>query len=146
MNKVIAVKKDNVYGNPHLVGTRITVFDIVSDCNDNGIQQTMNDNSLSIETIELAFKYCSQLKCVLDGGHCGGCLLRNYQDKILTQEDFINRFSKVVFEDSDEIIQGNGEGVMIMPETPIELSENWIGQKTWLLASEQLSKLKNKLT
>ena len=130
----IVVDQDVLNGNPHVVGTRLTVFDIVSDCKYEGIDFFVNSSQLSRTQLHSVLGYCKDKLCDHDGGYCGGCSLRPVQDGVHDEEEFVNRFSEVRFTESDEVLSGNGEGVMVMPGTPETLSETWRGQDGWLIA------------
>ncbi len=138
------IVNNQINENPHLEGTKLTVFDIVLDCKHEGIDSFLNSLSekISIYDLKNVFKYCKTRQCDNDGSHCGGCSLRPLQDGINNEKEFVNRFAEVRFVDSDEVLRGGGEGVMIMPGTPSELSQNWRGVDGWLIAAELLEKIK----
>ena len=132
----IVVDQSNLNGNPHVSGTRLTVFDIVLDCQDDGMDSVVKSSRLSRAQIRSVLIYCKEKRCVRGGSYCGGCSLRPAQDGVLNEKDFINRFSEIRFIESDDILLGDGQGMMIMPGSPETLSDNWKGQDGWLIARE----------
>jgi len=141
--KKVIVDNDIVNGNPHLEGTRLTVFDIVFSCEQEGVSEFL-ENSIEVTATDLKYvlEYCKDRKCDKDLSHCGGCSLRALQDGIKNEEDFINRFAEIRFTDSDAVVNGGGEGIMLMPGTPETLCNTWQGDKGWLMASDLLDILK----
>ena len=141
-HKEILVGVDTLNGNPYLESTKLTVFDVVSDCEYEGVSEYLEARE-QLSTVDLrnALTYCKTRQCDQDRSHCGGCFLRSKQDGIKTESDFINRFSEVRFEDSDEVIKGAGEGVMLMTGTRKTLCDNWQGEKVWLVAANLLDEL-----
>ena len=140
--KNILINKEVLNGNPYIEGTKLTVFDIVSDCKYDGIKTFLEaSRELSVDDLRWVFEYCKLRQCEKGGSHCGGCSLRSEQDGIYNQEDFINRFAEIRFADSDKILKGTGQGMMIMPGTPESLPQNWRGEDGWLIAAELLDEL-----
>ena len=140
-NKKILVNPSIANGNPYLVGTRLTVFDIVYSIENDSLNEFLVLHPHISQTAILeVLRYCSNLQCKGDKSYCGGCSLRQSQDGISSMEDFINRFSEIHFERSKEIIRGAGtEGIMLMPGTPEELPANWRSDDGWLMAKKILS-------
>ena len=139
-NKKVKIDLSVMNGNPFLKGTRLTVFDIVYACKFEGLSAFFESYiNVSQDEIREVLSYCKNRKCDIDGSHCGGCSLRNAQDDVYSMKDFINRFAEIRFEDSENIIKGNGQGVMLMPGTPNNLHKHWRGEDTWLYAKEVLS-------
>ncbi len=140
----IVVKSTILNGNPHVNGTRITVFNIVMDCQYYGVAELLNfytDPSLSKQQVLGALRYCQARQCDLDGGHCGGCSLRNKQDGIQSQEDFINLFKELRFTECDHVIKGEGEGIYYMQGQLEDLEQNWKGEDCWVIANELLENI-----
>jgi hypothetical protein len=52
-------------------------------------------------------------------------------DGINNMNDFINRFSEIKFIESYEVVEGTGEGVLVMPGNRNELGLNWKGVNGW---------------
>ena len=149
----ILIDPKTVNGNPHIEGTRITVLDVVADCKYYGVKETIKDLKSEIvffgnDDLLIILNYCSHKKCCADNAHCGGCELRCLQDEIHTSKQFIDRFDKVIFEESDQVIDGAGRegGVMILPGTPDEIEKYWKGEKGWEIAGELLGSLKNSVS
>lgn len=141
----ILVDSNILNGNPHLKGTRLTVFNVIMDCSYLGVAEfleTYEEYSISFRQLIVVLEYCKSRQCDIDGGHCGGCSLRNIQDGILSKEDFINRFKEVRFTESNDIIEGDGEGTFYLKGYPEDLDENWKGENGWLIANELLDKVK----
>lgn len=136
--KILVNEKFN--RNPHLSDTRLTVYDVVIDCHVDGISSVLERNSeLTKPDLIEALSFCSNRSCDVLGGHCGGCSLRLSDDGIHSMEDFVNRFSKVLFVDSNEQLIGKGKGIMIMPGTQNDLVNTWKGVDGWILAKEVLN-------
>jgi len=138
--KKIKIDLDVMNGNPFLIGTRLTVFDIVYSCKVDGLSVFLeNYPEVSVDDVREVFNYCKNRQCDKDSSHCGGCSLRQPQDGIYSMKDFINRFAELRFEDDFEnVITGKGQGTILMPGTPDELHKYWRGQDTWLYADEML--------
>ena len=137
MSRRVVIDPTNLSGNPHLEGTRWTVFDIVIACRYEGIDELKeNPQEFTFADILTALRYCAERQCDKDTSYCGGCSLRNQQDGIHNMEDFVNRFAEVRFIDSDVVLVGSGEGTMVMSGTPEELPNLWKGEDGWRLASE----------
>ena len=140
--KKVIVDENDLNGNPYLEGTKLTVFDIVSECRHEGFSDFLETSQkVTADDLKYVFEYCKKRQCDRDQSHCGGCSLRAEQDGIDSKEDFINRFAEVRFVESDEVIRGGGEGIMIMPEAPDQLCHTWRGEDGWLIASDLLDSL-----
>ena len=120
-------------GNPRLENTRLSVLDLSIYAE---IQNGERKTALPFNTEEImaAIRFCAFRECDALGEHCGGCSLRTLQDKVLTQQDFINRFQEVRFADTNEVLYGNGEGIVLMPGTAANLEHTWQGINGWQLA------------
>ncbi len=142
-HKKVVVNNQILNGNPYVEGTKLTVFDIVSDCKYDGIEVFLDSSAeiISIDDLRYVFEYCKTRQCDKDGGHCGGCTLRPQQDGIRNEKDFIARFAEVRFSGSNKVLNGSGSGVMVMPGTPEELPQTWRGEDGWLIASELLENM-----
>ena len=144
MPKTIVATASTLNGNPHIQGTRLTVFDVVSACEHEGIGPILEESKdLSIGALRSVFKYCGSRRCDQEKSYCGGCSLRQSQDGVQNVEDFINLFAEVRFSRSDRVLKGTGSGIMYMPGTPEELPDNWRGEDGWMIASDLLEKLQD---
>lgn len=126
-------------GNPRLSNKELTVLDVVSGCYYDSTDTFLSANpELTEGELVQVLEYCKNRRCDSSGGHCGGCSLRLPDDGVNNMNDFINRFSEIRFIESDEVIEGTGEGIMVMPGNRNELGSNWKGVNGWEMSGKIL--------
>lgn len=137
---VVDAKIEN--GNPHLAGSRQTVFDVVYSCHRDGIGNFLEENpELTTADLGSVLRYCKNRRCDRDGEHCGGCSLRTIQDGIESSADYVQQYSEVRFVDSSDVIKGGGQGVKVMPGNKEDFEKSWRGDDGWLIAGELLESI-----
>lgn len=139
---LISVDDEIENGNPHLVGTSITVFDIVYACASDGYDSVLTENpELTKTDLHAVLQYCKNRLCDRDGGHCGGCSLRTVQDGFVTCDEYMSQYSEVRFTESHDVIYGKGQGIKVMPGKRAEFEKTWRGDDGWRIASKLINQI-----
>ena len=135
MERIVSTP-DVINGNPRVSGSRISVLDVVLACSDLGLHQILEQwPGISEGDINEAIRFCEKRECEKNRQYCGGCTLRLEQDEVSSMQDFIDRFSEIKFLDSVEVLNGRGEGIMVMPGNASTLDQYWRGIKGWEVAT-----------
>ncbi len=131
--KLIECNKAKSFGQPSLVNTRLTVFDIVSKVYyEESIDVVLSDYFISLDSVKAAINYCRNLNCQKDKdliNFCEGCLLDTLKDgwsfsKNNYTEENIKGCTITISLDEKSIFLGSLE----------ELENLQFGKVTWLIA------------
>jgi len=128
------------FGQPVIVGGRLTVFSVISYVSDPeiGINDFLSDFDMTIEELRAALLYCKNRECQHISNpsdqYCDGCILRS-----------IGAGWKSVKGDYDEVdgISYSKDGKSIFLGTLDELEESEFGVMAWLLAEKAEARLAN---
>lgn len=64
------------WNQPRIITTQLTVYDVVSGIDLEGLQEYMQDYELDLESVHQAVNYCTVLECQKsEGDFCHGCIL-----------------------------------------------------------------------
>lgn len=128
------------FGQPNLVGRRLTVYDIVTKIFYEGYPKVATeDYGITCKEAREAVTYCSKLECQNDNDlvhFCYGCILRT----IAEGTDFKrNDFFEIKREGQNLVLSYDGK--VVFAGTLDELEEAELGKVAWLIANEVLHKL-----
>lgn len=132
---MIACNANILFGQPALVGRRLTVYDIVTKIYyEDNIKIAIEDYSIDLREAKEAASYCMNLKCKEDKElihFCDGCLLRTIDEGWnFNKNDYIEIQSIdqkiVVAKDEKTLFSGSIQ----------EFEDSEFGKVTWLLAEE----------
>ena len=128
------------FGQPVILGTRLTVFDALANANNSeNIRTFLNEFNLTLEALKSAVSYCKNRICketvsVADH-YCTGCILRSISEGWQSnKDDFIEIDSISISKDGKTFSLGSIE----------DLDNDEFGIMGWLIAQEVEGKL-NKL-
>jgi uncharacterized protein (DUF433 family) len=121
------------FGQPVIVGSRLTVFSVISYVSDSEIKITdfLKDFDVTIEELRAAVLYCKNRECQHminpSDQYCDGCILRS-----------IGKGWKSVKDEYDEVdgISYSKDGKSTFLGTLDELEESEFGVMGWLLAEK----------
>lgn len=103
------------FGQPVLVGRRLTVLDVVKGANGGiAIYEFLDDFEVSMEEFKAAVVYCGSLACkeisAASDRYCDGCLLRSISEGWTSlKDDFDQIEDLLVSRDGLTVIVGNME-------------------------------------
>jgi uncharacterized protein (DUF433 family) len=120
------------WNQPKIKGRRLTVYNVVSGINYDGLEY-LTDHKLDIIVVKEALNYCSSLECQKDstGNFCNGCILNSLKngwkiDRNELEEITINNEKFLKYKDSDSIYLGSLE----------DYEEDSFGKMGWKIAEE----------
>lgn len=124
------------FGQPSLVGRRLTVYDIVTKIYyEEDFLVAIKDYEISYKDAEDALVYCKNLNCKNDKDRihfCDGCILRTFEEGWdFKKSDFI-QLSDFLSMAKDKTGFSTG--------TIKELEDSEFGKVTWLIAEEILTR------
>lgn len=127
------------FGQPALVGHRLTAYDIVTKLYyENSVNITTEEYSISKEDLREAIDYCKNLKCKKDKGrlhYCDGCLLRTIEEGWKFNKNNYEEFEKV----NSKIVISKDNTITFLGSLQ-ELEDSEFGKVTWLIANEMNKK------
>ena len=108
---MIACDESINFGQPALIGRRLTVYDIVTKIYyEENLTTALDEYEISIGDAKDALKYCMELKCRSDSNlvhYCDGCLLRTFHEGFsFNKGDFIE-----IEENGTKIVISKDKGI-----------------------------------
>ncbi|RYZ90838.1 MAG: DUF433 domain-containing protein [Proteobacteria bacterium] len=137
--KVIKCDPTICFGQPALVGRRLTVYDIVTKIfYEDNIDTAIDDYEIRLGDALDALAYCKELKCRIDENrrhYCDGCILRTISEGAVSIDgNFLN-----ISKESDELIMSD-DGKIIFQGSLNELKDSEFGKVTYLMADYLFSR------
>lgn len=123
------------------------ISEIVHLCHQENIEkglEIVSPKNLLPSDLDQVLTYCAQLSCISDQVTCPGCKRRSEGMGILTLEDFIRSYEKIVIGNGSVVFHGKGSGVLQVPSLA-ELEKTWSGENYWFWARRLLRKLRHGL-
>jgi uncharacterized protein (DUF433 family) len=122
--------KDIAFGRPRLNGTRLEVFNIISDVkNSTSFYQYLEEREITKEEVIEAKDYCQSLKCQKIENdfekYCSNCLLSTLHE----QYNYRKNFEKI----DDGVFKDTEDGTIYLG-TLEELKDQEFGYPGWVLA------------
>jgi uncharacterized protein (DUF433 family) len=128
---LIECNKNKCFGEPSLVGKRLTVRDVVSKLRvEDGMEVALEDYDITREQAKAAVEYCRIRKCQSDQSllrYCDGCVLRTLQDKELFNPD---EYREVMLEDGS-MATVSLDGKQTFLGTKKQMEEKFMGRAVW---------------
>jgi uncharacterized protein (DUF433 family) len=123
------------FGQPALVGRRLTVFNIVTKLYyEKSLEEAISDYEISIQDARDAVQYCMHMKCEQDKDlqhYCDGCILRTIQEGWKFNKD---EYKEVQYGENKYTLSKDGRSIFLGSLKELEDSE--FGMVTWLIAEE----------
>lgn len=128
------------FGQPALIGRRLTVYNIVTKLYyEDTVKDVLNDYEISLQDAKDAVDYCMSLKCKQDEdlvNFCDGCILRTIQEGWnFKKEDYME-----IESDGVKFVMSK-DGKVFFAGTLSELEDSEFGKVTWLIAEEVNKKI-----
>lgn len=128
------------FGQPALVGRRLTVYNIVTKIYyEHAIKSALDDYEILFQDALDAASYCMKLKCKEDVSlinYCDGCILRTIQEGWnFNREDYLE------IEKHGQNFVISKDGINIFIGTLKELEDSEFGIVTWLIGEEVYNRL-----
>jgi uncharacterized protein (DUF433 family) len=122
-------------GQPTIVGTRLTVFNVVWGILGDGLDSYATDHDLPGPKIKDALAYCKELLCQDNvGGYCYGCIMSTIKGQVNKGDE--DAF-EVILQDNSKITI---EGTNIFLGDKNELDHARFGEVGWGIAEELYNK------
>lgn len=123
------------FGQPALVGRRLTVFNIVTKLYyEESLKEAISDYEISLQDAKDAVYYCMHRKCKEDEDlkyYCDGCILRTIQQGWKFNKD---EYKEVQYGEDNYTLSKDGKSIFF--GTLKELEDSEFGMVTWLIAEE----------
>lgn len=125
------------FGQPVIIGRRLTVFNVVSGANSSdNIIDFLQEFELSMDELKSAVTYCKKRECEVikaaSDKFCDGCILRSINEGwISVKNDFTEVGGISISKDGDTIFLGTLE----------ELENSEFGVMGWMIAEEVEKKI-----
>jgi uncharacterized protein (DUF433 family) len=141
---LIECNKNKSFGQPSLIGRRLTVYDIVTKIYyESYIEIALDDYDITLEEAKAATNYCKTLLCQEDQNRihfCDGCILRTLEEGWNFNKD---DYKEIKCNKSNETITISKDGNEIFLGNIQELEDSEFGKVGWLLAAEIIEKYPN---
>lgn len=126
--------EDTCFGRPRINGTRLEVYNIISDLYH--LDKTLNEYLISryISQIDVldVIDYCQNLKCQIINKsyekYCSGCLLSTLHEDFKYKEINLEEYNEHIYIDKDKKIITLGDKE--------DIEEELYGRPGWIMASE----------
>lgn len=130
-------RNENIsFGQPIVLGTRLTVFDVVFGVLNDGVIEYSHDHKLGIEDINEAVNYCKELACQnsLHGKFCNGCILQTLKTGVTYSKEELN---ETLFNKEKYVISADGNNLYLGDFS--EYEEDQFGRLGWAIAEQVLT-------
>ena len=133
---LIECNKNKSFGQPSLIGRRLTVYDIVTKIYyESHIEIALDDYDITLEEAKAATNYCKTLTCQKDKDRihfCDGCILRTLDEGWNFSK---NNYQEIKCNKSNETITISKDGNEIFLGNIQEIEDSEFGKVGWLLAA-----------
>lgn len=130
---------------PMVHGAGVSVATLIEAAHERGVAAALEHwrtVGLDAAALEGILVYCAEQRCKADAASCPGCRLRTESQGIRSLDEFVGRFSEVVFADSGLSVRGVGTGTYTASSLE-HLASSWSGVEYWFWARRVLRKLRH---
>lgn len=133
-NKIIIRTRDVCNSRPRIIGTRLEVYNVVSDLYSNtmSLKEYAQEREVSLPILLEALNYCRNLECQKttdpSDKFCSGCILSTLNENYDFKKNDMIKIDDGIYKDMIKDYIGLGE--------KDELKEEEFGRPGWIMASK----------